>query len=243
MLLIKGEMKRLEKRGVVMKLICYLASLLLLIGSFMHAGPYNLIVSDPVVSLRVTPTDVNLSQEPDITKSKKIFGPAFERFMQVLPVAYRDPDQNTQLLFNEQVRCLEKLPDGWLKVEALEQYEYNKEKKAWQHICGYIKDSQAIEVKDFQAPDIVIKKPWASVDTDDGKRISVPMGTKFHRLKNMRRVALPNGHTGLINPSDVYSMTNHVNEPEYALRKSIAKTAQKLLGNPYCWGGRSLHTR
>lgn len=228
-----------------MKFNTYIMLALLLVPSAVHTGPYNLVVTDPVVSLRVTPTEMKPDTEPDVLKSKATFGPSYEKFTQTLQPAHRDPDQDTQLLFNEQIRCLEKLPKGWLKVEALEQYAYNKEKKSWQHIHGYIKDNQATEVKDFQRPDLVVKKPWVNIQIDDDKTLTVPMGTKLHRVKTLRsnfRVALPSGRTGLINQSDVYQMTHQVKESENLLRSSITKTAKKLLGSPYCWGGRSPYT-
>lgn len=225
-----------------MKLINCFALISCLIPHMIVTNPYNMVINEPVISLRVTPTEVNLELEPDVLKSKKIFGPSYERFMQVLPAAYRDPDQDSQLLFNEHVRCLEKLPDGWLKIEVLEQYTYNKEKKTWEHLQGYIKDHQAVEVKDFQTPDLVVQKPWTTVEVDNGKQLKVPMGTKFHRLRTMRnhiRVALPQGKTGTVSHSDVYPISSSIKETEYALRTSIIKAAKKLLGAPYCWGGRS----
>jgi len=228
-----------------MKFNYYFSSLLFFLINTAFASPYNLVITEPVVSLRVTPTLTLPDQEPDELKSKKIFGPSYEKFMQVLPAAYRDPDQNTQLLFNEQVRCLEKLPDGWLKVEALEQYEFDKNNKTWKHIIGYIKENQATEVKDFLSPDVVVRKPWATIEIDNGKRIPVPMGTKFHRTRTMRthvRISLPNGQSGLVNHSDVYAISGNIKETEGALRSSIIKTASTLLGSPYCWGGRSPYT-
>lgn len=206
-----------------------------------HDEPKKMVISCPIVSMRVEPKEYIAGQEPDEQASRAMFGRFYERFRELLRPAFRDPLQDTQLLYNESILCLQELPDDWLKIEALEQYFFDKKEQKWKHVQGYIKKNQAIAVNNFLAPTIVVCKATAKVNCFYECSITIPIGTKLQgieTLQNNYRVTLLDKKKGYIEDHDVRPMIK-LSEGSDKLRASIAADAKELLGSSYNWGGRS----
>ncbi len=99
----------------------------------------------------------------------------------------RDPLQETQLLYGEKVRLIERR-DGWSRVEALEQLEWTHHKK-WEGYPGWIPSDHltAIPLSGWK-PDAVISTSTAAVhqtlDTDSPILLNLFMGTKIKMIKD-----------------------------------------------------------
>ena len=200
-----------------------------------------MVIKEPIVSLRTAPIAYEPLQEPDVAQSRKMFGRYYERAIQLLAPAMRDPLQDTQLLYNEPVQCVEELTDGWIKVNAIEQLTFDRKTKQWKPMQGYIQRDQAMPVHSFVSPNIVVKKPWSTVLCDDGSTYDLPMGTKLRSIRSLIIafvVSLLNGKRGTIPAKDVFVIQDTPEETD-TLRSMIVGYAQQLIGEPYCWGGRS----
>lgn len=204
----------------------------------------NMVVITAVASLRTVPVDYVLGNEHDIKASQDMFGRFYERFVQTLPPQLRDPAQDSQVLYNENIICLENLNNGWLNVELPEQFGYSSSKKCFKHVVGYIKLDQVQQAAIPYKTNLVVKKPWTDITLQDGTSLTVPMGTKLYspnNTGNQCHVSLPDGRTGTIKTDAVYYVKMQAAEPEMALRSTVVNNAQQLVGGPYCWGGRSPH--
>jgi len=207
--------------------------------------PKKMVIACPTASLRIEPKEYVAGQGPDEQASRSMFGRFYDQFVKTLPPAYRDPLQDTQLLYNENILCLEELPDDWLKIEALEQYGFNKKEKKWQHVQGYIKKQQAIAVENFAAPTIVVCKPTAKASCFYECSVTLPIGTKLRgigTLQNSYRVRLLDGRVAYVSDHDVRPLLKYPLDI-VALRNNIIDDAKELIGSPYCWGGRSAHNK
>jgi hypothetical protein len=201
-----------------------------------------MITTALVTSLRTTPTHYNPSKGPDKTLSKKMFGKSYPRFKKFLSPQLRDPEQCSQLLYNEPIICLEQCNHGWLHVKLPEQYSYNVLKKQFEHIQGYIHKNDVCILDKPYITNCVIDKPSAVINFKDGTQRIIPMGTKLRCIKKNKThilITLPDGCLGIMKLTDIYHMTRHIRETEKSLRSAIIMNAHKLLGSTYCWGGRS----
>ncbi len=233
-----------------MKILLLISTALVLTNSSFAAeevkkpeAPKKMVVSSQTASLRTEPKEYIAGQEQDEQASKAVFGRSYELFKKLLAPAYRDPLQDSQLLYNEQILCLQELPNDWLKVEALEQYVFNKKEKKWQHLQGYIKKQQAIAIENFVVPNIVVCKPTAKASCFYECSVKLPVGTKLHgieTLQNSYRITLLDGRIGYISDHDVRPLEKHINA-SIDLRTDIVGDSKELIGEPYNWGGRSFH--
>ena len=129
---------------------------------------YDLVVTAKTASIRTDPIEYVFGQEPDVQASQNMFGQSYELFVKSLPPELRDPGQATEVLYNENVVCLEKLSNNWLKVELPEQYGYSASKQQFEHELGYIKKDKVCVPVGYHKPNLVIKKPWATIIVRDG---------------------------------------------------------------------------
>jgi cell wall-associated NlpC family hydrolase len=222
----------------------FITMIMCLVGTE-HAYMQNMVIAVPVASLRTMPKDYTIGQEHDEKESKDMFGLSYGIFMASLAPALRDPAQDTQVLFNEHVMCLEDLNDGWLKVELPEQYGYNSSKQCYEHVIGYIKKEQARPINTRQKPNVIVARPWATIIVENSEHLTIPMGTKLRgRQKNQTQyqVDLPDDRHGIVAHTDIYHISFKP-EPEETLRSMVTSRAKQLVGGPYCWGGRSPHTQ
>ena len=215
----------------------------LIVGSLLatYTCTQNMVTNVPVASLRTAPINYTEGTDPDVKTSKDMFGHSYDLFVKALPPALRDPIQDTQLLYNEKVVCLEKIKDGWLKVKLPEQYGYNVSKKKFEHTIGYIQSNQVIPQINIKKPTCVVTKPWTDITVCDGTTLTVPMGTKLYGSKDdlkLWHVTLPDGRTGTVKKTDIYCI-GQIAEPADLLRTNIVSHAKQLTGKPYCWGGRN----
>ncbi len=204
--------------------------------------PIPMIITSPVANLRLKPSDAVPSDHAHHNKSKKFFGQSHARFARHLAPQYRDPNQESHLLYGEEVLCLEEGPRGWLRISAPEQYAFNDKQRSFNYLSGYIPASTAKKTTTQHRPTVVVNKPWATVAIDTHDDLAVPMGTKLSIIRAVAgryRVQLPDGRSGLIAKQHVYRIRQNTVEPELTMRHSIVSTARLLIGSPYCWGGRS----
>lgn len=202
----------------------------------------NMITTALVTSLRTTPTHYNPLKGPDKTLSKKIFGKSYTRFIKFLSPQLRDPEQSSQLLYNEPIICLEECEHGWLHVKLPEQYGYNVHTQQFEHIQGYIHKNDAYILDKPYRTNCVVNQPSAVIHFKNGTQKTIPMGTKLRCIKKNKThiiILLPDKCRGTMKLADVYPITKHIQETEQSLRSTIIMNAHKLLGATYCWGGRS----
>ncbi len=207
-----------------------------------YVSSQNMVITVPIASLRTSPTVFNNEKEDYGKASQDIFGRSYDYFTRMLPEKLRDPWQDTQLVCNENIKLLETLSDGWIKIELLEQYDYNKTNNCFGHIQGYIKNYQAQNIQIPYKANSVVNKAWSNIKFQDGSSLIIPMGTKLwctHNNNPHATIKLADKHNGTIDSKDLYYITDQVNEPKTKIRSNIVNCAQQLVGGTYCWGGRS----
>jgi gamma-D-glutamyl-L-lysine dipeptidyl-peptidase len=84
----------------------------------------------------------------------------------------RDPLQESQLIYGEQVRVVEQKGE-WLYIEALEQPCFKE--KRWQGYPGWIEKNQIEEVPEDLAPNYTTKALWTTVGV-----VKVPFATRLY---------------------------------------------------------------
>ncbi len=163
--------------------------------------------------------------------------------------AIHDPLEETQLLYGEQVRVLT-TKDGWAKVEAIEQPEFSHANR-WQGYPGWVPSSALIPADDeAQEPNIVVTDPWAATWSNAyGSRLSswrFPMGARlraFDMAQQMWRIEMfnedevwmPHGSAQTLEALRALSPMDR--------RRLIVRNAERFIGDPYYWGGRSPQAR
>lgn len=143
-----------------------------------------------------------------------------------------DRKQESQLLFGERVLIDEQGSDGWVKVRAIEQERFRKE-TAWTGYPGWIKRSCLVEGN--YKHHLVITTLWL-----DCNGLNLALGTYLEKEgeeDNHWIVRLPDGNQVKL-PKGAVSLIASEKEPK---RQRILATAQKMLGQPYRWGGRVPH--
>lgn len=210
---------------------------LCIVSQFLQAD--YMVINVPVASLRTKPQEYVVGQEHDAKESRDMFGPSYDLFMAELAPSLRDPQQDTQLLYNERIICLEDLSNGFLKIEVPEQYVYDSSRQCFEHVIGYIKKEQAVPLKKQFQVNIIVSAPWATITHHNNQLLKVSMGTKLHgaaKNKNNYVIDLPDGNRGIIACTDVYRI-HKICEDEETLRATIIEQAKKLVNGPYNWGG------
>jgi gamma-D-glutamyl-L-lysine dipeptidyl-peptidase len=161
-----------------------------------------------------------------------------------LPTFYKNnPLQDSQLLLNEKVIALNEV-NGWLEVVALEQKKCCGE-NSLAHKQGFIQANHAVAVNEFIRPNMVVKTQWTNIHCQPNEQSNiitqVSIGTQFLGKKltsNWHKVNLSNGSFGFIKTSDIYYITQFIQETEQKLRVNLAEIAITFLNSPYGWGGR-----
>ena len=161
--------------------------------------------------------------------------------------AAHDPLEETQLLYGERVRVLER-KDGWFRVEAVEQPEFTHSRR-WQGYPGWMPAVSFVSLEQAWPPTIVVTEKWAATRQDvyrsNPSRWRFPMGTRL-RATDMDgawwRVELLDGTTvWMPHHSATSLMALNALSPEEK-RRVIVRNAAVFLGDPYYWGGRSPRT-
>ncbi len=158
-----------------------------------------------------------------------------------------DDLQETQLLYGERVHLL-RSRDGWAYVEALEQPEFTHQQR-WQGYPGWVPQAALARWKPQALPTIVVTEPWALAWQDPHLRrpasLRFPMGTHLHAFDiagERWRVTLADGSIVWLRAQAATALTALEALPTEARRHAIVQSAQRFLGDPYYWGGRSPST-
>ncbi len=148
-----------------------------------------------------------------------------------LNVYFKDPLQESQLLYGEKLFCHEEQGD-WLFVEAIEQKKFIQGK--WQGYPGWIKRETATPVDEFLKTNLIVQIPWAIIfkepQEDSPELRAVCFGTKLLGLEERGEwwiLKLLDGEKGAIQKEAVTP------------RKSMIELGKMFLNAPYHWGGRS----
>ncbi|MBI4341126.1 MAG: C40 family peptidase [Candidatus Omnitrophica bacterium] len=158
-----------------------------------------------------------------------------------------DPQQETQLLYGEQVRVVESR-EGWSRVEALEQAEYSHQGR-WQGYPGWV-PAQALAPSDaVSTATAVVTSRWARVWADAYRTAPLPMrlplGTMIRATEmggQLWRVELVDGGFAWMAYAEARSLQELAVLPPLERRTLVLRIAALFLGDPYVWGGRSPRT-
>jgi len=155
-----------------------------------------------------------------------------------------DPLQETQLLYGERVNVLERR-DGWAFVEALEQEEFSHNRR-WQGYPGWVPESSLAPWREEPLPTIVVTAPWAESWANPYLTVksdwTFAMGTYLTATEiggRFWRVDLPKGERAWLELGDAREMWRILRLVPEAKRQLIIEQAEKFIGTPYLWGGRS----
>lgn len=155
-----------------------------------------------------------------------------------------DPFEETQLLYGERVRLLT-VQDGWAQIEAIEQAEYTHRRK-WQGYPGWVPAERLTPAEPLSPPSVVVTEKWAPVWQDayqtQAAPFQLPLGTLLRATDmggRLWRVELVDGSSVWIDHAHARSLSalQALSEPEQ--RRLLLRTAERFLGDPYFWGGRS----
>jgi len=177
-----------------------------------------LIVTVPVADLRSKPVDAK-------------------------PSNVHDDLRETQVLYNEILRCLDEI-DDWYYIEAIEQQKYTR-KNMWQGYPGWIRKHS---VAMFDAPlqyNAIVRHRNARIlmkrSEKSGVLLTVSIGTRLSVKEagdeEYCAVIITGNKTGYISKDCLAGV--EACSDESLLRETIVGTCRLLLGVPYLWGGRS----
>jgi hypothetical protein len=177
-------------------------------------------ISVPVVDLRREPIE-----------SKKIYE--------------KDVLQESQLLYGEHILIKQK-KENWLFIEALEQ-QVCKIPNSFQGYPGWIREDQAKPVLFRKTCNITVSNLWAHIHSkpcfDSSIFLTVSFGTCLIISKNCDEwieVILQDGRQGFIQIKQTRNIAE--GQSDFDVRRHLVNDAQKFVGFPYLWGGRSAYS-
>ncbi len=158
--------------------------------------------------------------------------------------ATHDPLQETQLLYGERVRLLT-THAGWARVEAVEQPEFTHAAR-WQGYPGWVRLTALLPFEAQHTPTIVVTEKWVQAWEDPHtlqvSRWRFPMGTHLRATETDRtlwKVDLMDGDTVWIPFHAARALDALKTLSPLEQREQILERAQRFVGDPYFWGGRS----
>jgi len=149
---------------------------------------------------------------------------------------------STQLLFGEKLIMHEK-KELFLKVSTPDQMGY----------VGWIKKTQANQVKTFPAYNSIVQNPWTALYQVEKKpqtiTMYIPCGSrliteKYTANKHFLIVKLSDNKKALIRKENITNFPVTMPQDHASckkLREKIIKNAYKFLNTPYCYSGRSAY--
>jgi len=159
-------------------------------------------------------------------------------------VGTHDPLEETQLLYGERVQIV-KVEEGWAYVEAVEQPEFTHARR-WQGYPGWVPAETLVPWEPLRSPTIVVTDLWAPTFTNAYTRIPAPwrfpLGTRLRAVEiggTLWKVELVDGTTVWMPREFARSIEELAALPPLEQRRTIVRHAERFLGAPYFWGGRS----
>lgn len=154
-----------------------------------------------------------------------------------------DSQQETQLIYGEVVKIISESGD-WVRIEAIEQQEYSHHNR-WEGYPGWIQKNAVKKINQIPKNDFVIKNETAPLfsrpDSSSQENLLIPLGARMKGSKKyvngFRNVTDAMGQNKWIQENDFEYSKSLLDE--YELRTNIVTIAEKFLGHPYLWGGRS----
>ncbi len=184
-------------------------------------APLIMVVAVPVVDVRARPAPADSTNQ-------------------------HDPDQETQLLYGEHVRVLEQRRD-WARIEAQEQPEFSHHNR-WEGYPGWVPLATLRPETERRPPTLVVTAKWGAIDAAPRPNapvsVTVAMGTWLaggEEQQGWWHVYLPDGRFGWIRDDEVSPLATVATAPVLQQRQWTIAAAQRLLDDPYRWGGRSPH--
>lgn len=170
-----------------------------------------------------------------------------------------DPLQESQLLYGEEVEILEEL-DGWAKVSAVEQREWNHNNQ-WEGYPGWVELRALAAYRNDRVPNLMVTSKLATVRAAPlahapgtltlsfgsrliGMELAVPKnGKSGDPEETWWRLTMLDETIGWIRAEDVtpLSVLMETRSDPAAVRAHLMKMARLFLGDPYYWGGRSAY--
>lgn len=155
-----------------------------------------------------------------------------------------DPLQETQLLYGELVLVHEHR-GGWARIEAVEQPEWTHHEQ-WEGYPGWVEARGLVEDDPTWVPTLVITDAVALVHRrplpDSVAFLKLSMGTRLSIIEAREewwQIRLLDNQEGWIYRPQGALLPELEALPTAARRAKIVEAAQRLLGTPYYWGGRS----
>lgn len=157
-----------------------------------------------------------------------------------------DPNQETQLLFGEDVLIYE-VKGNWARVEARDQAEFTHAGR-WQGYPGWVlKEAILPHPSDFFTSAVVVSRYGRVRQT---KKLSstfmeLPMGARvgvIYTEKGWVRVQGPRAEMGWMRAQDVH-LDRDAPKKGDLVRRELLVAARQFIGEPYYWGGRCGHTK
>jgi gamma-D-glutamyl-L-lysine dipeptidyl-peptidase len=166
-----------------------------------------------------------------------------------------DADEESQLLYGDLVQVLEE-KEGWLRVAAAEQLEFTHTHR-WEGYPGWVEKSDVTAgPADWQPTHVVTARKAfvrgeAKQDAEGVLTLSFGTGVmeaeehgqKRKPAKEWLPLLLLDGSIGWIPAGDAVSVESldQLQDDPIRLRNQLVETARRFLGDPYYWGGRSIH--
>ncbi len=201
------------------------------------SAPVFLRVKDPVLSVWIAPHELQGPFEyPSFRNPRK-------------PGAVSLKTHLTQLLYGECVIFLGggDGASGMLHISIPSQLYCNQVTKAWGSTEGYAHERHFAICREQALVTMVVQAVTARVHAEPSEQgallISLPLGAVVqhatHEIINgYVKITLLDGNSGFMRCCDLQVISEHVGDIAI-LRNALCENAKKLIGMPYCWGGRS----
>ncbi len=212
------------------------------------SSPRILRVAVPVTDLRREPSKPSPTMEYDpMEESQLLYGDPVE-VLEVIEQTDHWPRTFAQGIADREIKMR-----SWAKVAALNQPEFNHNQR-WEGYPGWVDLAHLTTDPGDWKPNLIVTTKLGRVREtpalDAAGKLTLSIGTHLVALSEMvprRKRAVPwwkvrllDGSTGWIRSDEVSEKIPGEKTPDpFSQRERIARTAQRFLGDPYYWGGRS----